>query len=82
MIKNNQDLKMNLKKVSHELRLGKEVEGSHLLKICLNYLIPIVQNHKNKQQILTLVPAMLNAQERGDWLGLADTLEYELVAKI
>ncbi|MCE9955449.1 hypothetical protein D3C87_1719160 [compost metagenome] len=60
--------------LAHQFRLGKSVAATQTLPTLL-------------QETLTergglpteLVAAMLLCQERQDWLGLADYLEYELV---
>lgn len=64
--------------VAHLLRVGKEVHGSKQLRSCLHELEKRLSNLNNKQRILSLLPQMLAAQERSDWLALADYLEYEL----
>ncbi|QIR13938.1 hypothetical protein [Shewanella aestuarii] len=63
-------------------RLGNEPEASQQLIQCLNIL---EQNHKNilsSVQMQQTIGLALQAQENQDWLGLADYLEYEMVALI
>ncbi|PTT52935.1 hypothetical protein [Aeromonas sp. HMWF014] len=63
-----------IKALAHQFRLGQSVAASQTLPVLL-------------QEALTergslppeLIAALLRRQERQDWLGLADYLEYELV---
>ncbi|WP_394200687.1 hypothetical protein [Shewanella waksmanii] len=64
---------------SQHFRLSKEVLGSQSFSKCLDMLETIFEEDNNISNIELLLPKMLEAQERQDWLGLADTLEYELV---
>ena len=63
---------------AHTLRMGQEAEGSMRLRECLDHLEPMLPTLINSPAILAKIPDMLAAQERQDWLGLADFLEYEL----
>ena len=65
---------------AHTLRLGHEAEGAQRLRECLNHLEPMLAFLPHSSQILALIPSMLAAQDRHDWLGLADYLEHELPA--
>ncbi|WP_413736104.1 hypothetical protein [Shewanella sp. BJSY2023SW005] len=65
---------------AHAFRLGHEAEGSQLLRECLDQLEPLLTELPHSEAIIQLLPHMLAAQERHDWLGLADYLEYELKA--
>ncbi|WP_076410863.1 hypothetical protein [Shewanella sp. UCD-KL12] len=80
IICNTDTLKEKLVSTAQLLRLGQEAEGSKRLRECLDHLEPMLPTLTNSQAILASVPAMLSAQERQDWLGLADTLEYEITA--
>ncbi|MGE6454354.1 hypothetical protein ACQKC5_18410 [Shewanella baltica] len=63
---------------AHKFRLGKEAEGSVEFSECINRLEPLLTDPTKTQAFIQLFPAMLAAQERYDWLALADLLEYEL----
>ncbi len=63
---------------AHRFRLGQEAEGSQRLRECIDHLEPMLPTLQQANQVIQLVPLMLAAQERHDWLGLADYLEYEL----
>ncbi|ABO23204.1 hypothetical protein SHLO109777_11265 [Shewanella loihica] len=65
---------------AHAFRLGQEAEGSQRLREGLDLLEPLLSSHPKAQVIFQLIPNMLAAQERHDWLGLADYLEHELSA--
>ncbi|MGE6195546.1 hypothetical protein ACLHZY_15520 [Aeromonas media] len=60
--------------LAHQFRLGESVAATQMLP-------PLMQEILTKEGVLTvaLMTAMLQCQERQDWLGLADYLEYELV---
>ncbi|KFZ36536.1 hypothetical protein HR45_15470 [Shewanella mangrovi] len=59
-------------------RLGHEAEASVLMRKLIDTLQLRLQEQTLPNQVLTIFPQMLSSQERRDWLGLADTLEYEL----
>lgn len=63
---------------AHKLRMGQEAEGAKRLRECLDHLESMLPNLINSPAILAKVPDMLAAQKRQDWLGLADTLEFEI----
>ncbi|MCG9737605.1 hypothetical protein L1D32_05495 [Shewanella insulae] len=65
---------------ARSFRLGQEAEGSQRLREGLDLLEPLLSSHPQAQLIFQLIPNMLAAQERHDWLGLADYLEHELCA--
>ncbi|MCC4832684.1 hypothetical protein LMH66_08565 [Shewanella sp. 10N.7] len=67
-----------LKQTSEKFRLGKEAEASQMFRQCINILEQILKYHGNAHHISALLPMILEAQERHDWLGLADYLEYEI----
>jgi len=60
--------------LAHQFRLGESVTA-------LQTLPTLLQDILTTRGMLPpeLVAAMLQCQERQDWLGLADYLEYELV---
>ncbi|HEH9409907.1 TPA: hypothetical protein ACNU2W_003051 [Aeromonas salmonicida subsp. pectinolytica] len=67
-------LTTRIRALAHQFRLGQSVAASQTLPVLL-------------QEALTergslppeLIAALLRSQERQDWLGLADYLEYELM---
>jgi hypothetical protein len=61
-------------------RLGKEAEGSRLLRQCLDLLHDRYQAQLRLPECQALLAAALGSQQRHDWLGLADSLEYDLPA--
>ncbi|WP_144210015.1 hypothetical protein [Shewanella donghaensis] len=67
-----------LTQTSEQFRLGKEAEASQMFRQCINLLEQILKYHENAQHISALLPMILEAQEKHDWLGLADYLEYEV----
>lgn len=60
--------------LAHQFRLGQSVAASQALP-------ELLQEVLTEQGYLPpgLVAALLQCQERQDWLGLADYLEYEVV---
>ncbi|SQH77578.1 conserved protein of unknown function [Shewanella benthica] len=73
-----QTLIEKLTDTAQRFRLGQEAEASQRLKQCLDLLEPMLPNLIKADEILNKTPEMLAAQERHDWLALADNLEYEL----
>jgi len=63
---------------AHKLRLGHEADGSHDLGECLDVINGILSELQDTASLMVLFQDMLTAQERHDWLALADCLEYEL----
>lgn len=59
-------------------RLAQEAEASLHLRQCIELLEPLLNNLNQGKLIVELLPGMMAAQERHDWLALADYLEYEL----
>ncbi|MCL1139666.1 hypothetical protein [Shewanella pneumatophori] len=74
----NSPLIQQLISTAHQLRLGHEAQGSLQLTECIDKLIELQPSLTNNQQIMPILSSMLAAQEKHDWLGLADALEYEL----
>lgn len=64
-----------------KLRLGKNVEASLELVDLLDDVVSqlIGSAPELQQQIKYVISQILQCQERQDWLGLADYLQYELV---
>ncbi|GIU46257.1 hypothetical protein [Shewanella algidipiscicola] len=63
---------------AHKFRLGHEADGSHDFAQCIDLLKPILPELQNAVTVVELFREMLAAQERHDWLALADSLEYDL----
>lgn len=78
MLHNNQALDVQLINTAQQFRLGKEAEASKRLRTCIDLLESELKKLKDTSAISNIMPLMLAAQERQDWLGLADYLEYEL----
>jgi hypothetical protein len=57
-------------------RLGCDVEGALRMIELFDAVLP----HAEPEAGAVLLQAMLDAQQRQDWLALADYLEYELLA--
>ncbi|QXH50072.1 hypothetical protein KSS94_19245 [Pseudomonas fakonensis] len=57
------------------MRLGRDVEGGVRMVELFEAVLPQLE----PQAGTVLLQAMLDAQQRQDWLALADYLEYELV---
>lgn len=60
--------------LAHQFRLGESVAATQTLPTLLQAILT-----ERGMLPAELVTAMLQCQERQDWLGLADYLEYELV---
>ncbi|QSX28987.1 hypothetical protein JYB88_12065 [Shewanella cyperi] len=63
---------------AHKLRLGQEADGSRDFGACIDLLTGILPELQDTKAVMALFQTMLAAQERHDWLALADCLEYEL----
>ncbi|MGV8862250.1 MAG: hypothetical protein ACOH2O_03245 [Pseudomonas sp.] len=63
-------------------RLGRNVEAALAMVDVFDHAQSLLSRGSPalQQQWLQLLPPMLACQEGLDWLGLADYLEYELVA--
>ncbi|MGI2172339.1 hypothetical protein ACROAE_19495 [Shewanella sp. MF05960] len=68
-----------LVKTSNLMRSGKEAEAAQQFHKCIDLLETELISHRNQQSIINILPLILAAQERNDWLSLADFLEYDLV---
>ncbi|WP_343596108.1 hypothetical protein [Pseudomonas sp.] len=55
-------------------RLGRDVEGALRMVDLFDQVLPLFDS----QAGAVVVQAMFDAQQRQDWLALADYLEYEL----
>lgn len=63
-----------------KIRLGHNVEAGLMLVTYLEQLVAVYPKFPAEQQrqFQSIISAMLACQERQDWIGLADYLEYEL----
>ena len=63
-----------------KVRLGHNVEAGLMLVTYLEQLVAVYPKFPAEQQrqFQFILSAMLACQERQDWIGLADYLEYEL----
>ena len=69
---------MKLILTASKFRLGYEADGSHDFAHCIDQLKPLLPELTNAETVVALFRDMLAAQERHDWLSLADSLEYDL----
>ncbi|QDF67718.1 hypothetical protein FJQ87_14465 [Shewanella sp. SNU WT4] len=70
-----------LRQCAYDYRCGNEGLANAAYLTCIN----LMQAHYQAQptaELLTIMQSLLSAQERQDWLGLADTLEYELLQQL
>ncbi len=63
-----------------QFRLGHNVEAGLMLVTYLEQLVTVYPKFpvEQQRQFQSILSAMLACQERQDWIGLADYLEYEL----
>ena len=63
-----------------KVRLGHNVEAGLMLVTYLEQLVTVYPKFpvEQQRQFQSILSAMLACQERQDWIGLADYLEYEL----
>lgn len=76
---NNEELIALAKDTATQFRLGHEATASIGLRKLIDALQQMLQQQTLAQNVMNVFPQMLSSQERRDWLGLADSLEYELV---
>lgn len=71
-----------LKALALKLRQGKHVEACLVMVNLFDGLLPHLANSEiqQKQKFHHYVKEILMAQERQDWLCMADYLEYEMIA--
>ena len=77
------NLLQSIHRASNLFRIGAEGEGSRTLLDILKTITDYVQDHSvqyalTDQKSLALLNDIALAQERGDFLYVADLLEYEL----
>jgi hypothetical protein len=67
-------------KISRPMRLGMEAQGCLALVSCIDKLQPLLSSFPSHtaQQMLGFLEAALLAQERKDYLLVADLLEHEI----
>lgn len=63
-------------------RLGRDVEGSAEMVALFEEVLPLFATPALQQSSATLLGDMLAAQQRQDWIAVADSLEYEMVELI
>ena len=69
-----------LAEVIESFRLGREGQGSAALAKLIDLLLPMLEQRKGEivQDDIILLNNIITAQERGDYLYVADILEYLL----
>lgn len=78
------NLHQHIHAVVHALRLGRSAEGNDALAEFLQQLSIALTGPLGSQAPLLLpaLRALLQAQEQGDFLYVADLLEYELAPRL
>ncbi len=76
---NNAELINLITQTASQFRLGHEATASIGLRKIIDTLQQLLQQQALPATVMNVFPQMLSSQERRDWLGLADSLEYELV---
>lgn len=66
--------------LAEQFRLGLSLDAALALPPLLKSLLPLLPTlpAETQRQLPQIMSAILACQEREDWLGLADWLEYEL----
>ena len=79
---NNKSCSGYLLEVIESFRLGREGQGSAALSKAIDLIMLKMQQHAAEltQDDVVLINEVLAAQERGDYLFVADILEYKLPA--
>lgn len=67
---------------ARQFRLGQEGSANAQYQQVVEQVQHWIAKASNQQAYMPVLSQLLNAQERHDWLDLADTLEYELTALI
>jgi hypothetical protein len=78
MNNNRQTLIEKLRLTANAFRLGKEGQACESFRECIDLLAPMM-SQLPAAELTTYMSAILAAQERHDWLAVADGLEYELI---
>jgi len=79
------NLTEELERAARELRLGHVAAGCDAFGRCadeLARLLALPANADGAAQLLPYLQEALAAQERADWLALADVLQYELAERL
>ena len=74
-----------LRAAADELRRGHGAAGAEAFGAAVERLARLLELPANADAAAALLPALqeaLAAQERGDWIGLADLVQYELAARL
>ena len=79
---NNAELIALVKNTATQFRLGHEASASIGLRKVIDTLQQRLQQQALPATVMNVFPQMLSSQERRDWLGLADSLEYELLEQL
>lgn len=69
-----------LTQLAQQFRLGMSLDAAMALPSVMKSLLPLLPSLSPtaQRQLPQIMSAILACQEREDWLGLADWLEYEL----
>lgn len=67
--------------LAQQFRLGMSLDAAMALPPLMKSLLPLLPSLSPtaQRQLPQIMSAILACQEREDWLGLADWLEYELL---
>lgn len=71
------NLPVQAKKIAGLFRLSKHIEAGLLLADYFDELM--IDKDRTNSDLDNAITSILSCQERKDWLGLADYLEFELV---
>ncbi|MGI2259520.1 hypothetical protein [Shewanella sp. GXUN23E] len=75
-------LTKRLQQAATAFRLGQEGRGNGLYREIIDDIQQLIQTSPHQAEYLPLLSRLLQAQQRHDWLDIADTLEYEITALI
>jgi len=80
MLSTTEDCRRVALELALEFRLGRNTQAALEMAEMVNALIAMFQttNPSSMQQLGNILGNILQCQERRDWLGVADYLEYEL----
>jgi len=69
---------------AHLFRLGRDIEAALKMVDIIDILVPlfVARSQEDQAHLARIMSAILQSQERQDWLGVADALEYELTAMV
>lgn len=69
---------------AHLFRLGRDIEAALDMVDIIDTIVPLfaARPAEGQAHLARIMTAILHSQERQDWLGVADALEYELVTLI